>query len=403
MSDFAYQARNSAGQIVQGTIDAVTEDQAIISLHQKELLVLELHLAEKSALHSNLFAFFDRPSRKDIIIFTRQLATLIEADVPLMEALTILDRQTERDSFRRVISAVIGSVEGGASLSSALADHAHVFNPFFTSMVHVGEMAGKLQETLSYLADYLERSASITSKIRGAVFYPVFVLISMIVVGVVMMTTVIPQLLTIIADSGVTELPLPTRMLIGITDFFTNYLVFVVVVIVLAAAGLYSYVRTERGRIAFDRFKLHVPKFGKIVRDLYIARVAETLSTLIQAGVPILEGVEITANVVGNEVYRAILLEAKKGVQSGATLSSTLQEYKEFPSLVTSMIATGERTGRTNFMLQHVLRFYKTEAENDVQNLSQIIEPLLILLLGVGVGGLVAAVLLPIYSLVNAA
>ena len=270
-------------------------------------------------------------------------------------------------------------------------------------MVHVGEVAGKLNETLMYLADYLERSASLNSKIRGAIFYPVFVLSAMIVVTIIMMTTVIPQLLTIINDSGVTDLPLPTRILIGVNDFFNNYFFLVSILFIMGCVAVFSYIRTEGGRIAFDRFKIHIPKFGKIIRDLYLARIAETLSTLINAGLPILQGVEITANVVGNEVYKEILMEARKNVQSGGTLSATLQDYPEIPRLVSSMISTGERTGRIQFMLQHVLKFYKTEAENDVQNLSQLIEPILILLLGIGIGGLVAAILLPIYSIINVA
>ncbi|MEK7616157.1 MAG: type II secretion system F family protein [Patescibacteria group bacterium] len=400
--DFYYQARDTTGKVVEGTIDAPSEDQAVTSLQQKELLVLSVRTMERGIFQADLFSFFNRPSRKDLIVFTRQLATLIEADVPLLEGLNILYKQTERNSFRKIIGVVIGNIEGGASLSTAFAEHERVFDNFFTSMIHVGEVAGKMQETLSYLADYLERTASLNSKIRGAMFYPAFVLLSLVVVSIVMMTTVIPQLLTIIRDSGVTELPLPTRILIGTTDFFTKYIFLLVVGFLLACAGGISYVRTEQGRQAFDRFKIHIPKFGKIIRDLYIARIAETLSTLIHAGVPILEGVEITANVVGNEVYKKILMEARTSIQSGGTLSAMLQQHPEFPSLVSSMISTGERTGRTDFMLQHILKFYKTEAENDVANLSQLIEPLLILLLGIGVGGLVAAVLLPIYSLINA-
>lgn len=398
---FLYQAKNISGAVVQGAIDAPSEDQAVLLLQQKELLVLSLSGAETSLLKTDLFSFFHKPSRKDLIIFTRQLATLIESDVPLLEGLTILSKQVERESFRKVIVAIIGSVEGGASLSIALEEHEAVFGRFYISMVRVGEVSGKMEGTLVYLADYLERSAALTAKIRGAIFYPAFVLSALLVVTIIMMTTVVPQLLSIIKDSGVTDLPLPTKILVAVSDFFNHYTLFLIIGLILAAVGAYQYVRTKQGKMTWDRWKLQIPRFGKIVRNLYLARMAETLSTLIRAGVPILESLDITADVIGNVVYQLIFLEAKESVQNGGTLSDTLRRHAEMPTLVTSMVATGERTGRTDAMLQSILKFYKAEAENDVANLAQLIEPILILILGVGVGTLVAAILLPIYSLVN--
>lgn len=399
--DFHYQAKNTGGMMIEGTIDAPSEDQAVLLLHHKDLLVLAVEPIEKGVLARDLFSWFRRPSHKDLVVFTRQLATLIEADIPLLEALVTLEHQAEKDSFRKALIAVRAAVEGGATLSVALAEHDRVFNTFFTSLVRVGEVSGKLQETLLYLADYLERTAALNSKIKGAIFYPAFVLSSMVVVTVVMMTTVIPQLLNIVRDAGVVELPLPTRILIGVTGFFNNFGVYLALLVILFVIGAHSYAKTPRGKLAWDRFKISIPRFGRIFRDLYIARIAETMATLVKANVPILESLGITADIVGNEVYRLILLEGKRDVQSGGMLSSALKKHEEIPTLVSSMLATGERTGRTDYMLNNILRFYKTEAENDVQNLSQLIEPLLILILGVGVGVLVAAILLPIYSLIN--
>jgi len=370
-------------------------------LQQKDLLVLSLTPEDTGFFKIDLFSFFQKPSRKDLTVFTRQLATLIDADVPILESLEILARQSEKESFRKVIATIGAAVEGGATLSIALAEHERVFDRFFTSLVRVGEVSGKLQESLLYLADHLERSSELNSKIRGAIFYPVFVLASLIIVAIIMMTTVIPQLLTIIKDAGATQLPLPTRMLIAVSNFFQHYAIPVVFAMVLLMIAIYHYVRTERGKLVWDRFKISIPRFGRIIRDLYLARIAETLATLIHSSVPILDSLQITADVVGNEVYKNILLEAHKNVQSGGTLSAILADYPEFPTLVSSMIATGERTGRIDAMLGNVLKFYRTEGETDVQNLAQLIEPALILILGVGVGLLVAAVLLPIYSLVN--
>lgn len=399
--NFIYQAKTPSGGFLEGKIDAPSQEQAVLLLQQKDLLVLSLTPEQKGYFKIDLFSFFQKPSRKDLVVFTRQLATLIDADVPLLESLEILARQSEKESFRKVITTIGASVEGGATLSVALTEHEQVFNRFFTSLVRVGEVSGKLQESLLYLADHLERSSDLNSKIRGAIFYPVFVLASLIVVAVVMMTTVIPQLLTIIKDAGATELPLPTRILIGASNFFQNYSIPFVLGLAVIVVAVYHYVRTKHGKLVFDRFKISIPRFGRIVRDLYLARIAETLATLIHSSVPILDSLQITADVVGNEVYKNILLEAHRNVQSGGTLSSVLAEYPEFPALVSSMIATGERTGRMDAMLGNVLKFYRTEGETDVQNLAQLIEPALVLILGVGVGLLVAAVLLPIYSLVN--
>ncbi len=399
--NFIYQAKTPSGGHVEGKIDAPSQEQAVLLLQQKDLLVLSLTPEKTRLFNVDLLSFFNRPSRKDVVVFTRQLATLIDADVPLLESLEILARQSEKESFRKIITTVGASIEGGSLLSIALAEHEHIFDRFFTSLVRIGEISGKLQESLLYLADHLERSSDLNSKIRGAIFYPVFVLASLIVVAVIMMTTVIPQLLTIIKDAGATELPLPTRMLIGASNFFQHYTIPFVFGIILLMIALYHYVRTEHGKLVFDRFKISIPRFGRIIRDLYLARIAETLATLIHSSVPILDSLQITADVVGNEVYKNILLEAHKNVQSGGTLSSVLAQYKEFPMLVSSMIATGERTGRIDAMLGNVLKFYRTEGEDDVRNLAQLIEPALVLILGVGVGLLVAAVLLPIYSLVN--
>ena len=398
---FQYQAKNQTGQAIQGTIDAPSDEQAVAILPQKNLFILSLYRASSSTWKMDLNSLFSRPSKKDLVVFTRQLATLIESGIPLIEGLQVLAHQMEKPSFRKVVNAIITSIEGGASLSIALQEHDNVFDAFFVNLVRVGEVSGKLQTTLNYLADYLEHSASLNSKIKGALFYPAFVLSSLVVVGAIMMTTVVPQLLQIIQDAGVTDLPLMTRILLAVSAFLHDYIIVVVVVVVALIIGIYEFTRTATGRYQWDSFKIHVPRFGRISRNLYIARIAETLATLIRSGVPILEGLSITARVVGNEVYERILLGAVESLRGGGSISEALAQHEEFPSLVSSMIATGEKTGRTDFMLENILKYYKTEAENDVQNLSQLIEPFLILILGIGIGGLVAAVLLPIYSLVS--
>lgn len=390
------------GELVEGKIDAPSEDQAVSVLHQKNLVVLSLEEIRRGVFVEDLNLALSRPSKKDVVIFTRQMATLVDADVPLIEGLHTMIRQIEKESFRRIITAVAASIEGGASLSVALSEHSKVFGKFYVSLVRAGEVAGKLQATLTYLADYLERSSNLDSKIRGALAYPAFVLFALIVVTIIMVTTVLPQLLSIIKDAGVQDLPFVTKILIAVTNFVNQYILFILLVVIGAGIGLFYYVKTPNGRSNFDNFKIQVPQFGKVVRNFYLARIAETLSTLIKSGVPILEGLTITSDVVGNVIYKDIILEARDNIQGGGTVSEVFERYKEFPPLVTSMLAIGEKTGRTDFMLENIFKFYKAESENEIQNLSTLIEPVLILLLGLGVGVLVAAVLLPIYSLVGA-
>ena len=401
--EFLYQAKTQAGELVTGRVDASSEEQAVNALHQKNLAILSLEESRKSLIFQDITKVFSKPSQKDLVLFTRQMATLVEADVPLVEGLHVLVKQADKESFRNVVLSIVSLVEGGSSLSAALAGHPRIFSRFYVSLVRAGEVAGKLQATLSYLADYLERSASLNSKIRGALTYPAFVLFAMVVVTIILMTTVLPQLLSIIEDAGVQDIPFTTRALITITGFVSQYLILLLILLIGGIILLLYYIKTPRGRDRFDNFKIKMPQFGKVIRSFYLARIAETLATLIKSGVPILDGIGITADVVGNEIYRSILLQAKENVQGGGTISEIFEKYNEIPTLVVSMLAIGEKTGRTDFMLENIFNFYKAESENSVQNLSQLIEPVLILVLGLGVGLLVSAVLLPIYSLVGAA
>lgn len=399
--EFTYEAKNRAGQLLEGKIEAASEDQAVTTLHQKDLIILSLVSTQKDLFSKDLFSFLNRTSQKDVIIFTRQLATLVEADVPLVEGLHTLARQIEKASFRNVVGKVASAIEGGASLSVALFEHKKIFGPFYISLVKSGEVSGNLQSTLLYMADYLEKSSALNSKIKGALSYPAFVLFAIVVVSIIMMTTVLPQLLSIIKDTGATELPLSTRAVITVTGFVNNYIILILLALASGIVYLVHFIKTPGGRKKFDRFMISMPRFGGLIRNFYISRLTESLSTLIKAGVPILEGLKITGDIVGNSVFQEILEEAGENVRGGGTISEIFAAKKEFPPLVSSMLAVGEKTGRTNAMLDNIHKFYKEETENSVQNLTQLIEPVLILFLGLAVGVLVAAVLLPIYSLIS--
>lgn len=403
MLQFDYEAKDINGSLLKGVIDALSEDAAVDALHEKNLIILSLVSTEKGLFKVDVSGFLEKPNQKDITVFTRQLATIIAADIPLVEGLETIASQTDKASFSKIIREMAEAVRGGSSLSIAVSKHPRLFTDFYVSLVRSGEVSGRMEQTLLYLADYLERSQALSSKIKGAMAYPMFIIFALGIVGFVMMTFVLPKLLGILTESGVQDVPLITKILIKMTTIVNNYIILILASVIFIFWFVIHYVKTEKGKYVFDRFKIRFPRLGLIARNIYIARMAETLSTLIKAGVPILEGLRITSEIVGNVIFQDMLLDAEKNVRNGGTISAVLSEQKDVPKLVSSMLAIGEKTGKTDFMLENIYKFYGSEAERDIQNLSQLIEPMLILLLGVAAGLLVAGILLPIFSLVGAA
>ncbi|OGN27391.1 MAG: hypothetical protein A2941_00910 [Candidatus Yanofskybacteria bacterium RIFCSPLOWO2_01_FULL_49_17] len=400
--EFNYQVKNQSGQIASGVIDAPTSDAAVGILHGKGYVVLSLTPISKNILSKDINLVLDRPKTKDIVVFTRQLSTLVEADMPLAEGLRTLARQVDKPGLKKVVGDVAASVESGSSLSGALAAHPKLFTSFYVKLVQAGEVSGKLESSLLYLADYMERSQSINSKIRGALAYPAFVVSALVIVGFIMAVYVLPQLLSVFKDSGITDLPFTTRVLMAVTSFVNAYLYYILAAVAVVGFLVFRYVRTPRGKALIDDLAVNAPGVGKVVRNLYLARLAESLSTLIKSGIAILEGLKITADLVGNENYRTIMLQAEENVRAGGTISEVLEKHKEMPPLFTSMVAIGERTGKLDYMLDHVSKFYKSESETAINSITQLIEPILVLILGFAVAILVSSILLPIYSLVGA-
>jgi len=401
LPEYSYQSKTKEGYVVEGVVDAPSQNSAIDILHGKGYIILSLEPLQKGLLEYDLGGFLSRPNSKDLAIFTRQLSTLIDADMPLSEGLRTLARQVEKPSLRKIISEVAESVEGGSLLSASIAQYPKLFSPFYVKLVQSGEISGKLHDSLLYLADYVERSQSLNSKLRGALVYPAFIVVSLVGVGILMMVYVLPQLLSIFEEAGDVELPITTRILIWMTNFINDNLI----IVGLSSAALVFlvayFLRTPEGKVWMDNFKIRMPSLGGIIRNLYLARIAESLSTLMKAGIPIIDSLKITADLVGNSFYRDIILDAEESVKSGGSISSSLAKYKEIPPLFSSMINIGERTGKMDFILEHVSRFYKNESETSIQGISQIIEPFLILVLGIAVAGLISSILLPIYSIVG--
>ncbi len=401
---FNYQVKSTDGKAITGLIEAVDETAAVAELHGRGFVVLSLGVVRKGLLSGDLLQFFNRPKMKDVVVFTRQLSTLIEADVPLAEGMRTLANQTDNPIFSHIIGDISDKIEGGSSLSAAFAAHPKLFSQFYIKLVRSGEISGRLQQSLLYLADYLERNQAITSKVRNALAYPVFVIFAMVVVALVMVVYVLPQLLVIFKESGVTELPITTRALIAVTDFVNAYIFLVLGGIVITVVGVYQWIQSPDGTAWWDRAKIKIPGFGIILKSLYLARVAENMATLIKSDIAILDALRVTGDIVDNVVYRDILLHAEEEVRGGGSVSDVFRQYKqEIPSLMTSMIGIGERTGKIDYMLGHVSKFYRTESENRIDSISSLIEPVLVVTLGLGVAVLVSSVLLPLYSLVNVA
>ncbi|MEK7604125.1 MAG: type II secretion system F family protein [Patescibacteria group bacterium] len=399
--EFSYKVKTQAGEITQGNIDALDENMAVDILHGKGYVVVSLTPLNKGFFKSDLNHIFSKPSTKDVVVFTRQLSTLVDADMPIAEGLRALARQVEKSTFKKIITEVSESVEAGSSLSNALSKYPKLFSSFYIKLVQSGEVTGKLHDSLLYLAGYLERSQSINSKIRGALAYPAFVIFAMVVVATIMTVYVLPQLLTIFKDIGVKDLPLTTRILIWVTDFVNENIYYLIIMTLVFVYTGWLYIRTPSGKAWLDNLKINIPTLGGVIKSLYLARIAESLSTLIKAGISILDALRITSELVGNENYRKIMLATEDSVRGGGSISEILDRYEEMPPLFTSMTAIGEKTGKLDFMLDHLSKFYRSESDNTIDNISQLIEPILILILGFGVAILVASILLPIYSLVG--
>jgi len=382
-------------------VDAPNQNIAVDILHGKGYIILALEPIRQGGLDFDIGSILSRPNNKDLIIFTRQLSTLIDADMPLSEGLRTLARQVEKASFRKIISEVAEAVEGGSLLSAALAQYPNLFSQFYLKLIQSGEISGKLHESLLYLADYVERSQSINSQIKGALAYPAFIVFTLVIVGIMMVVYVLPQLLAIFDEVGAVDLPITTVILIWVTSFVNGNLLMIILLLTAAIFLFVYFIKTSDGRDWLDNLKVRVPSLGVIVRNLYLARIAESLSTLMKAGIPIIDSLRITSELVGNNLYRNIMIDAENTVKGGGSISSALSKYKEIPPLFSSMISIGERTGKMDFILEHVAKFYKSESENSIQGISQIIEPVLILVLGVAVAGLISSILLPIYNIVG--
>ena len=395
---FKYQAKNEKGEMQSGTIEASSEAVAIGILQSHRLVVVSItSMMEISALFRNV-KFLQKIPAKDLVVFSRQLATLIEAKITLLEALKTLHKQTSNGFFKEKIFEIANDVEGGRSLSFSLAKHPKIFSEFYVNLIKAGEVSGNLQESLIYLAEHVEKQYDLENKIKGAMYYPAFILMAFFVVGIIVMVYVVPQLTAIIEETG-QELPITTKILIASSHLLKYYGWILLVLGVTMGIGIKRYIDTPEGKMNWDRMKLKLPVMGKLFREIALVRFSENLSTLIKGGVPIVRSLQITGSVIGNEVFKKLIFETAEKVKSGISIAKVLEESPEIPLIVVQMISIGERSGKLDSILDNIARFYTREVNNVVDNLSTLIEPVLIVIMGIGVGIMVSAILLPIYNI----
>lgn len=399
---YRYSAKTNAGEAKSGTIEAASAELAISALQARGFIITFLEPEQASTpWYQRALGRFERVKTREIVILSRQLATLFEAKVPIVEALKVLVAETSNPAARRHLSELLSDIQGGFSVSAAMARHPALFSTFYVNMVKSGEESGKLEEIFSYLADYLERSYELESKAKSALIYPAFVFTAFIVVFVLMLVVVIPRLSSILLEAGA-EIPIYTRAVIGLSSFLRQFGVFLLILLLGGVIVLWRYVQTSSGRTALSRFLIELPVFGELYRKFFLARLADNLETLLSGGVTVLRSLEITADVIGNEVYAQIVRQVREQVRGGSPLSAAFARYQDIPSLMTQMMRVGEETGKLEFVLKTMSRFYRREVDNALSSMVSLIEPLLIIVLGLGIGFLVASVLLPIYNLSSA-
>lgn len=395
---FKYNAVTNTGEKKEGVIDAPNKDLAIAALQRRGLIVVSIRdTEEKSILQRQIFAHVPP---KDVVILSRQISILFDAQVSALKAFSLLASNAENPLLRQKLTTITDDLQAGTAISGALAKHPDVFSEFYVNMVKAGEESGKLNQVFSYLADYLDRQFALTAKTKNALIYPAFVIGVFIIVMVLMFVMVIPKLSSIIVSSG-QEIPVYTKIVIAISNFFVDYGVFLLIFVAIVAMYLWRLSRTERGKNMLDSTRLSVPVLGNLYKKLYLSRMADNMDTMLSSGISIIRSIEITAKIVGSRVYQTILEQSAEEVKSGSSFSDALGKHQDVPQIMVQMVKVGEETGGLSNILKTLAHFYKREVDDAVDTLVGLIEPIMIVVLGLGVGVLLVSVLVPIYNIAS--
>jgi type IV pilus assembly protein PilC len=394
MNTYEYIAKDKDGHSAMGSVEAGSESEVVELLHKKELIVVSLRQVEKKVLKAK----DTKIKPDDMVVFARQLATMIDAGIPLVQSLGILGEQTENRNLKAVVMNVRQDIEGGMNFCDALGKHPAVFSELFINMARAGEASGMLDEVLDRLAAYLEKTAALNRKIKSSLVYPAVVVTIAVLITALLLLKVVPTFKGIFDMLG-GQLPLPTQILIGISELLRKFFLAIIILLVVAGILFKRYISTEKGRYNFDDFLLKVPVFGLLFRKVAVAKFARTFSTLVKSGVAILNALDIVGKTAGNKVIEKVVLGCRTSVRSGEPLSQPLAKSGVFPPMVCRMIGVGEQTGQIEKMLSKIADFYDEQIDAQVSALTSMIEPMVIAFLGVGVGGIVISLFLPIFKI----
>lgn len=397
---FSYRAKTTDGVITKDVLEANSEKEAVKILSEQKLFVLDITEDKAQNIAGLELNFLSSVSLKDKIVFTKELAMMIKGGLPLVDALESLQEQTENKNLSRATKDIANDVKGGMALSKALAKHSNIFQKLYIAIVSSGEQSGKLDEVLEKLAEQLQKDYDLIAKVKSAISYPLVIVVALVGIMVLMMIFVVPKLKDIFTDMGA-ELPLITRIILGISDWLVKFWYIALLIIVALIIGFYLAGKNAKTAYSLDRVKVRLPIFGELIKKIYFARFARTMGTLVGAGLPILNSLATVKEVVNSPYLADYFDRISAEVESGVALSTSMRKQKVFPAMICQMLAMGEKSGRIDNVLFDLADFYDKEVTNTTANLASLIEPILILVVGAGVGLAVASVIMPIYSLVN--
>ena len=398
---FIFKAKNREGELIDGVIEAANNEAALEVLQKNNLFPISIaEERSQNNFYLTFLRYMDRVSTKELMVFFRQLGILIEAKVPIISGLIAIKEQLGNKYFRKVIEEMANDIEDGLSLSEAMKKQRDVFSGFSVNIIKAGEISGNSRKAVNYVADNIEKNYNLTSKVRSALLYPALVMALFCVIAFIMVSFIVPKLTMMIKEMDVV-IPWYTKMVIAVSDFMASYWWAVLIAIVGFISAIVYYIGTEDGKKEWDQIKLDLPVVGWIFRHLYVARFADNLAVLVEGGIPIIRALTVVSSVINNTQYQAIILRAADEIKIGGQMSDVFRKYPLIPPIVSQMVKIGEETGQIDLVLRHVAKFYEQEIDQTTKNLSALIEPVMVIIIGLAVGILAFSIIMPIYNVVG--